>query len=70
MYLMYIKAIKRGTKNEKKKDSVNVSMRLDREIWEQLKTYADKKGQTYTVATERILKKFLEENDGVDKKGE
>lgn len=54
----------------KKKDSVNVSMRLDREIWEQLKTYADKKGQTYTVATERILKKFLEENDGVDKKGE
>lgn len=67
---MYIKAIKRGTKNEKKKDSVNVSMRLDREIWEQLKTYADKKGQTYTVATERILKKFLEENDGVDKKGE
>ena len=52
----------------KKKDSVNVSMRLDSKIWEQLKNYADKKGQTYTVATERILQKFLEEDGGADKK--
>lgn len=44
----------------KKKDSINVSMRLDRKTWEKLKIYADKKGQTYTVATERILQRFLE----------
>lgn len=46
----------------KKKDSVNVSMRLDRETWDKLKCYADEMGQTYTVATERILKKFLDQN--------
>lgn len=44
----------------RKKDSVNVSMRLDREIWEMLKEYAERMGQSYTVATERILEAFLE----------
>lgn len=46
----------------KKKDSVNVSMRLDRETWEGFKSYADERGQTYTVATERILRDFLNKN--------
>lgn len=46
----------------KKKDSVNVSMRLDRETWDKLKDYADEMGQSYTVATERILRKYLDEN--------
>lgn len=46
----------------KKKDSVNVSMRLDRETWNRLKNYAEDRGQSYTVATERILQKFLEQN--------
>ena len=46
----------------RKKDSVNVSMRLDKNIWEDLKVYAEKKGQSYTVATERILKNLLEQN--------
>lgn len=46
----------------KKKDSVNVSMRLDRETWDKLKVYADEMGQSYTVATERILRKYLDEN--------
>ena len=43
----------------KKKDSVNVSMRLDRETWDRLRNYAEDRGQSYTVATERILQKFL-----------
>ena len=43
----------------KKKDSVNVSMRLDRETWDRLRYYAEERGQSYTVATERILQKFL-----------
>lgn len=47
---------------KQKKDYLNVSMRLDRKTWEDLKSYADEKGQSYTVATERILRKFLEQN--------
>lgn len=35
-------------------------MRIDREVWNKLKDYAEKKGQNYTVATERILKSFLD----------
>lgn len=50
----------------KKKEAVNVSMRLDKNIWEELKKYADEKGQNYTVATERILKNFLEQNFHAD----
>ena len=45
--------------NRQKKDYLNVSMRLDRKTWEDLKSYADEKGQSYTVATERILRQFL-----------
>lgn len=45
----------------KKKDSVNVSMRIDKAIWDALKDYADAMGQNYTVATERILMAFLKE---------
>ena len=43
----------------KKKDSVNISMRLDRETWDRLRNYAEERGQSYTVAIERILQKFL-----------
>ena len=39
----------------KKKDSVNVSMRLAPGTWNRLKNYAEDRGQSYTVATERIL---------------
>ena len=45
----------------KKKDSVNVSMRMDRETWDRLRNYAEERGQSYTVATERILRKFLDQ---------
>ena len=50
----------------KKKDSVNVSMRLDRETWDRLRNYAEDRGQSYTVATERILQKFLDQNPDSD----
>ena len=50
----------------KKKDSVNVSMRLDRETWNMLKKYAEERGQSYTVATERILQKLLDQNSDSD----
>ena len=33
-------------------------MRIDREVLDKLKDYAEKEGQNYTVATERILKSF------------
>lgn len=36
---------------------------IDREIYEQLKTYADEKGQTMTTAIERILKQFFDKID-------
>lgn len=36
---------------------------IDREIYEQLKTYADEKRQTMTTAIERILKQFLDKID-------
>ena len=48
--------------NRQKKDYLNVSMRLDRKTWEDLKSYADEKGQPYTVATERILRQFLSQH--------
>lgn len=51
--------------NRQKKDYLNVSMRLDRKTWEDLKTYADEMGQTYTVATERILRQFLAQHTPV-----
>ena len=50
----------------KKKDSVNVSMRMDLEIWDRLRNYAEERGQSYTVATERILQKFLDQNPVLD----
>ena len=50
----------------KKKDSVHVSMRLDRETWNMLKKYSEERGQSSTVATERILQKFLDQNSDSD----
>ena len=38
-----------------KKDGVHVNLYIDRKIWDQLKDYADEKGQTLTTAMERIL---------------
>ena len=44
-----------------KKDGVHLNCYIDRQICEQLKAYADDKGQTTTMALERILKHFFDE---------
>ena len=41
-------------------------MRMDRETWDRLRNYAEERGQFYTVATERILQKFLDQNPVLD----
>ena len=46
-----------------KKDGRHINYYIDREIYEQLKTYADEKGQTMTTAIERILKQFFDQID-------
>lgn len=46
-----------------KKDGRHINYYIDREIYEQLKTYADEKGQTMTTAIERILKRFFDKID-------
>ncbi len=49
-----------------KKDGVKVSLFLDRTMMEQLRAYADEKGQTMTTAIERIVTEKLNgENDKV-----
>ena len=53
---------------KKTKDSVPVSMRLDRNVYERLRAYADEKGQNYTVAVERIITAYLNEQE--KKKGD
>ena len=48
---------------KKTKDSVPVSMRLDRGVYERLRAYAEDKGQTYTTALERIITAYLNEQE-------
>ena len=43
-----------------KKDGRYINYYIDRKIYERLKHYADDKGQTMTVAIERILKAYLD----------
>ena len=47
----------------KKKDGRHINYYIDRMIYERLEEYADKKGQTMTMALERILKQFFDKND-------
>lgn len=55
---------------KKTKDSVPVSMRLDRNVYERLRAYADEKGQNYTVAVERIITAYLNEQTEKESIGE
>lgn len=48
---------------KKIKDSVPVSMRIERLVYERLRAYAEDKGQTYTTALERIITAYLNEED-------
>lgn len=43
----------------KQKESILTSMRLDKELYVKLSSYAEEKGQTKTMALERILKAFF-----------
>lgn len=43
-----------------KKDGQHINCYIDRTLCEQLKAYADEKGQTMTMALERILKQYFE----------
>ena len=43
-----------------KKDGEKISLYLSRPMMESLRAYADEKGQTVTMAMERIITAFLE----------
>lgn len=43
-----------------KKDGQHINCYIDRTLCEQLKAYADEKGQTMTTALEKILKQYFE----------
>ena len=47
----------------KKKDGRHINYYIDRVIFERLEEYADEKGQTMTMALERILKQFFDKTD-------
>lgn len=44
-----------------KKDGEKISFYVDRQVMEDLRAYAEEKGQTVTLAMERILRAFLKE---------
>ena len=44
-----------------KKDGEKISFYIDRQVMEDLRAYAEEKGQTVTMAMERILRAFLDE---------
>ena len=46
-----------------KKDGRFINYYIDRELYERLLKYAKDKGQTVTMALERILKEFLDKQD-------
>ena len=48
---------------KKTKDSVPVTMRLERNVYTRLRAYADEKGQNYTVAVERIITAYLDDKE-------
>ena len=54
----------------KKKDGRHINYYIDRMIYERLEEYADKKGQTMTMALERILKQFFDKTDEEKRKSD
>ncbi len=43
-----------------KKDGEKISFYIDRRVMDDLRAYAEQKGQTVTMAMERILRAFLD----------
>lgn len=46
-----------------KKDGKSINCVIERSIYERLEKYCDEAGQTKTLAIERILKQFFDEQD-------
>lgn len=44
-----------------RKDGTNINYYIDRELVEKLRDYAEEKGQTMTMALERILEDFFQQ---------
>ncbi len=53
-----------------KKDGRHINYYIDRMIYERLEEYADEKGQTMTMALERILKQFFDKTDEEKRKSD
>lgn len=51
-----------------RKDGAYINYYIDRELVERLRDYADNKGQTMTMALERILIDFFDKEDGEEKR--
>lgn len=47
----------------KKKDGEHINLYVDRSVVQRLREYADEKGQTVTMALERILADFFRKED-------
>ena len=45
-----------------KKDGRHINYYIDRKVFEELESYAQEKGQTMTMALERILSQFFEQH--------
>lgn len=52
-----------------KKDGRHINYYIERELFEKLQAYAEEKGQTGTMALERILRQFFEANPIDDSSG-
>ena len=52
-----------------KKDGEKISFYVDRQVMEDLRAYAEEKGQTVTMAMERILRAFLNEEKNSSRRG-
>ena len=46
-----------------KKDGRVINYKIDRLLYERFAAYCEEKGQTATLALERILKEYLDKND-------
>ena len=53
-----------------KKDGERISVYFERSILNRLRDYSDKKGQTMTLAMERIIEDFLDEYDEKSKENQ
>ncbi len=48
-----------------RKDGEKISLYLDRPMMEKVRAYADERGQTLTMAMERIIKAHLEDKESL-----